>query len=81
MDWSGPFVVSDAVGEVSFADGAKTVPLYDPVDTCVCDDFAPSQCELDALQTSAAAGVGGVFDSNLVGVSMLVVLVGFVRRG
>jgi len=90
MDWSGPFVIPDSVGAVSFADGAKTQPLYDPVDSCLCDDSSPSQCELEpdqlAVQSSSAAsalvGVGGVFSSNAVVLSSaLVMFIGFVRRG
>lgn len=84
MDWSGPFVVPDDVGDVSFADQAKTVPLYDPVDTCICDDFTASQCELNAnsLPSSAASRFGwGGFSSNLVvATSTLFMFFGFIRR-
>mmetsp|Transcript_13889 Transcript_13889/g.22605 ORF Transcript_13889/g.22605 Transcript_13889/m.22605 type:complete len:169 (+) Transcript_13889:678-1184(+) len=86
MDWSGPFVIPDSVGTVSFADGSKTQPLYDPVETCLCNDGAAYQCGLDqsAMESSSAASalVGGVFSSNVVVFSsVLVMFVGLVRRG
>lgn len=82
MDWSGPYVVPDAVGDMAFVDAAKTQPLYDPVDTCLCDDTSLSQCETDALESSPAATVaGGAYSSNVVvALSALVFLLHSVRR-
>jgi len=84
MDWSGPFVVSDAVGTTSFVDASETQPLFDPVDTCLCDDASASQCEGTAKEeysSAATAMAGGAFSSNLVvASSALVMLIHFVRR-
>lgn len=79
MDWSGPFVISDDIGSNSFVDEAKTQPLYDPVDTCLCDDFSASQCE-GLLSNNSGGRAGGLFSSNFVIVSSaLFVYLG--RRG
>jgi len=81
MDWSGPFVVDDAVGSTSFADAAKMVPLYDPVDTCLCDDFSASQCGEEQYSASSSLA-GGMFASQLVVVtSTLLMCLGIFRRG
>lgn len=79
MDWSGPYVVPDTVGNISFVDAAKTQPLYDPVDTCLCDDMNLSECELETF--SAATAAGGSFSSNIVVVSSAVLFfLHFIRR-
>ena len=57
LDWSGPFVVGSAIATTTFADEAKTAPLYDPVDTCLCDYVSvPEICPGSA---AAARGAGG----------------------
>lgn len=59
MDWSGPFVVPN--GNEMFLDQAMSQPLYDPVDTCICDDRSASQCESDLAPNLAS----GAFSPNV----------------
>ena len=84
LDWSGPFVVPDAVGASSFADAAKTRPMYDPVDTCVCDDsFLSAQCAGSeaGFATSGARMASDGHSMSLVISSVAVVfLLHFLRR-
>jgi len=72
LDWSGPFVVPDAVGDVTFADAAKTKPEYDPVDTCICADSSAGTCESDFAVT--ASGAGARSPNSLIVVSSAVLL-------
>ena len=62
LDWSGPFAVSDAMGEAAIT-GTAAAPLYDPVDACVCGETAGTVCEEVQYSGygsySSAASVGG----------------------
>ena len=57
LDWSGPFVVGDQMAREAFVDEAKTAPLYDPVDTCLCD-YASAEVCLGRAAAAAGRGAG-----------------------
>jgi len=81
MDWSGPFVIPDAVGDSTFSDAAKTAPEYDPVDTCLCDDSSAGACESDFAVAETESGAGAHSRSNGMVLSSAVLLVfHFFRR-
>jgi len=68
LDWSGPFVVPDAVGESTVV---GTEPAYDPVDTCLCNDISTGTCEADfevysGTGTRTPGGAGALATAVLV---------------
>uniref|UniRef100_A0A7R9ZGR4 Expansin-like EG45 domain-containing protein n=1 Tax=Pseudictyota dubia TaxID=2749911 RepID=A0A7R9ZGR4_9STRA len=69
VDWSGPFVVSDNLGEEESS--SEQSPRFDPVDACLCGTAEAEVCDAYGTLSSAHSLLGGTGSSFSVQVTII----------